>query len=239
MVYVLGSDLSHWNFNQIRQKLQALWDEGYRFVWIKVSEGTGFEDPNWQEIKAIAEEIGFLTGPYHYFLPTISGIAQGGHFFSVARKAEWVLKPVLDVEEPGHYAWTGTKTIYGARVKGCLGEIHDLFEKRALVYTSKNKWDTYVDVYVEEELFVAHWTSRLTPLIPRKWEGRGWTVWQFMVKTVDRDRFKGSWEEFLRWVGMAPNPGDLEEQIFELQQEVAAQKRQLEVISKWIRSYPS
>lgn len=233
MIYVLGSDISHWNFENIRAKLQTLWGYGYRFVYIKTSESTGWVDPNWREIYDIAKDLGYKVGPYHYFIPSMNGQAQAAHFWNVVRDVEWDMKPMSDVEEPNHYPIVPIKSVYAARIKACLHDIEDLFGRRAIVYTSANIWNNYVDAYVEEELMVAHWTSRPQPVIPRQWQGRGWTVWQFSVNVLDRDRFNGDYQKFLEWLGktLPPPPvGDLEERVIELEAQVA------ELIA-WINSY--
>jgi len=218
MVYVLGGDISHWNEPDFRQ----LWEEGYRFLYIKISEGTNWTDPSWKAHVAIATSIGFKVGPFHYFLPMLNGTAQAGYFYSEAQSQIWDMPPMIDVEEPQVYAWTGTKEVYAARIKACLGEVYSLFGWRGIVYTSKYKWDTYVDTYVEEDLMVAHWTARDQPLIPVKWEGRGWKIWQYKITPIDTDRFNGSGEDFLRWLGedVPPVPGDLEERIIVLEDKV-------------------
>jgi len=228
-VYVLGSDVSHWNIDNIRAKLQGLWDEGYRFLYIKVTEGTAFEDPEWKNIYAIAKDIGFKVGPYHYFLPMVQGFSQGRWFWQIAQQVEWDMKPMLDVEEPGHYSQYPSKSVYASRVKTCLYQIAEDFLQKAIVYTSKHKWDTYVDTYVEEELFVAHWTTRPQPLIPRTWEGRGWTMWQFgIVGALDRDRFNGTWDEFLLWLG---------EDVPDLTGRVEALEAKVAKLEAWAKSF--
>ena len=79
-------------------------------------------------------------------------------------------------------------------------------------------------------MFTAHWTTRPQPLIPRKWEGRGWTMWQFAVNVVDRDRFNGNEEDFARWMGEDLPPSDIEQRVAELEENV-------QLIVDWIQHY--
>jgi lysozyme len=235
-MYVYGLDLSHWNWRPtLGDELESFYDRGYRWVYIKVSEGTTFVDPHWAEIKAVAESIGYFTGPYHWMKPTLNGASQAQHFHNVANGAQWHMKPMLDVEESYN-----NKIVYAARTRNCLNEISQLFGEMAIVYTSKSRWEQYVDTYVAEELFVAHWTTRPQPLIPRQWEGRGWKVWQYGIfENLDNDRYNGDLADFLQWVGQPPPPpnGDLEARVLTLEQEAEVLEEDFQEIDDWIKSY--
>ena len=227
MIYVLGSDISHHNETNLRAKLQTIKDEGYKYVYIKVSEGTGWVDHAWRSNKALAERMGFKVGPYHWLSPHASGIVQAAHHYNQIKDELWNMKPMLDVEE----SYSGSKSVYAARVRAFSNELQDLQGDLCIIYTSKSKWDQYVDTYVPNELFVAHWTTRPQPVIPRKWEGRGYKMWQFMIESgLDRDRFNGTWEEFLRWMGETPPVGDLEARVADLELEI-------QELKDWIHSY--
>ena len=227
MIYVLGSDISHHNETNLRAKLQTIKDEGYKYVYIKVSEGTGWVDHLWVEAKALAESMGFKTGPYHWLSPNSNGAVQAAHHYNQIRDVHWDMKPMLDVEE----SYSGSKSVYATRVKNFSNEMEDLHGTLCIIYTSKSRWDTYVDAYVPNELFVAHWTTRPQPVLPRTWESRGYRVWQFMIEGgLDRDRFNGTWEEFLLWIGEAPPVGDLKERVVDLEAQVAEQ-------IAWARSF--
>jgi len=235
--YLLGGDSSHWNIDYIRHHLRDLWDQGYRYLYIKVTDGDVWEDPEWQNIYRIAKRIGFKVGPYHYFHPTKNGIRQAAWFYNCAMDQTWDCPPALDVEEPNVIETVPSKPIYGARVKACLQEIEELFGKRPIVYTSAYKWNTYVDVYVPNDLWVAHYTTRPEPLLPRTWQsGRGWTFWQYTTTPIDTNRFRGDWNEFLGYIGEEEEeptpqpPSDLEQRIEKLEADTKA-------IKEWITSY--
>jgi lysozyme len=224
-VFVLGADVSHWN----EYDLVDLWNAGYRFLYIKVTDGDWFVDPKWREWYDRATQIGFKVGPYHYFRPEINGALQAELFFETASEVEWHMKPMLDVEE--RYDGVPSPPVYAARVKNTLYEIEARFGRKPIVYTSKYIWDTFVDTYVENELFVAHWTTRPEPLIPEDWEGRGYTIWQFGVEVIDRDRFRGDAEEFAAWIQdiEVPDPVDtLEKRVAYLENTVIAQDAMIE-----------
>ena len=226
MVYILGNDVSHWNIFFVRSKLQGLWDDGHRFLYIKVSQGVYFEDPDWREIHQIATDIGFKVGPYHWVEWRVSGPAQAAWFWNFAKDVDWDMPPMLDVEEKH-----GSKATNAARVKAVIFDTEELFGKAPIIYTSASAWNGYVDCYVENKLFVAHYTTRLQPLIAWKWEGRGWLIWQYKTVPIDTDRFNGTWDDFLEWIGEeAPPPSDLEERVYQLEESV-------QTIIDWIQSY--
>jgi GH25 family lysozyme M1 (1,4-beta-N-acetylmuramidase) len=133
---------------------------------------------------------------------------------------------MLDVEEK-----TGFKATNAARVKAVIFDTEELFGREPIIYTSASAWNGYVDTYVENKLFVAHYTARSQPIIPWKWEGRGWLVWQFKTKPIDTDRFNGSWEDFLEWIGEdVPLPSNLEARVQKLEGDV-------QKIVDWIQHY--
>lgn len=226
MVYVLGNDASHWNIWFVRNRLQELWDQGHRFLYIKVSQGISFEDPDWREIYQIATGIGFKVGPYHWVEWRVSGPIQAAWFWNIAKEADWDMPPLLDVEEK-----RGSKATNAARAKAVIFDTEELFGIAPIIYTSKSAWDEYVDTYVDNKLFVAHYTTRLQPLIPRKWEGRGWLIWQHKTTPIDTDRFNGSWEDFLEWIGEEVSP------LPDLEARVQALEEGIQKIVGWIQNY--
>lgn len=225
MIYVLGLDVSHWQNNV---DWQALWDEGYRFVFIKVSQGYNHEDSRWLEHYHAARAMGFIVGAYHWFSPSINGIAQAGWFYSVIKDVEWDLPPVLDVEEKSSLS-TAT---YAARVRACINEIRDLWQRQPMIYTSASKWKytgnmTIADVY----WWVAHWTTRSSPTLPANCPG--WTVWQFACDKYDRNRFNGTYNDLLEFINQAPPPPPND--VLELR--VTMVEAMVDKIVAWARSF--
>lgn len=197
---VKGIDCSHWNYVD----WDHWWNLGYRFAFIKVSEGDRYEDDAWMDHHGEAKDTGFLVGPYHWFTPTINGITQARWMHSVAEGVEWDFGPTLDVEE---YANIGTAT-YGARVRACINEFHNLWEKRPILYSSYTKWRYTGNITVDADLWVAHWTSRPEPLLPIGWHE--YKFWQTGVEVLDQDVFNGT-EEQLREYAEVGNNGEIYE----------------------------
>lgn len=185
---IRGLDVSH---HQAIVNWSYWWEQGYRFVFIKVTEGIDHIDRRWWIHYNDALAAGYLIGPYHYLLPEFNGIAQAKHMLSVTSQAKWDLPHVCDVEADG----TISQTSYLARVKAFLDEVRFGVNKRPVVYTSAYKWDKLVgNQPVDADLWAAHWTSRPSPYIPSAWNT--WKFWQDkVVNNLDHDWWNGTYDE--------------------------------------------
>lgn len=209
MVWIIGADRSHWN----DEDLQELWDQGYRFLYIKVSEGTGFEDPAWRETHKQAVAIGFKVGPYHWLTPYLNATRQVAWHWNLIKDVDWDMPTMLDVEQHS----TLSKSVYFARVKAFLFEIEDLSSREPIIYTSASKWNRYVDAYVPHKLMIAHYTTRPHPTLPRALAANGYWMWQFKTRPVDTDRLNATWNEFLEWIEEEPEP-TIEERVMAIEE---------------------
>jgi GH25 family lysozyme M1 (1,4-beta-N-acetylmuramidase) len=180
---------------------------GYTFAFEKATEGTTFTDATYALNRSGANAAGLVVGAYHFARPegtgpatlTASGIAQADHFVDVAQPKGGDLPPVLDLETTGGLntanlvAWT----------QAWVNEVVARTGVKPLVYTSPSFWktslgDTTAFALAGSKLWVAHWTTGSSPLVPASnWGGFGWTFWQWSdcqsvpgipVKCVDADR---------------------------------------------------
>jgi lysozyme len=60
---IYGPDISHF---QAGLDLQQVKDEGFDFVWAKVSEGDYYRDASWPQFRDAARAAGLLLAGYHY-----------------------------------------------------------------------------------------------------------------------------------------------------------------------------
>ena len=225
MENVKGLDVSHW--------VSADWSswaaKGYEFVWAKASEGTTFVDNKYEQHTNGAVEDDFYVGPFHYFRVQQNGVQQALHFHSVVGNNQMDLPPVIDVEKYNNEGYS--QATFRARLRNCLLETEDLFERRPVIYTSLSMWNLLVGSAVwatAYDLWVAHYTTRPVPLIPNDWQGKGWKVWQYIDRPLDQNRFDGDKEEFLKWIGQespAPPNTELEERVAALEALVVAQHK--------------
>ena len=116
----------------------------------------------------------------------------------------------LDVEIEG-----GADKLTATQVNAFVAEL----DRRGIawegIYTSKHMWSQIFgnsNPYSHKRLWVAHYTTALTPLLPYGWN-KHW-LWQYSSTgrvggysgNLDMNRFGGSESEWAAWVGAEPQP---------------------------------
>ena len=205
--YAKGIDVSHYQGKIAWPKVA---NASVTFAFGKATEGTTYTDPTYTTNRTGAESAGITFGAYHFARPAGSGdsglianaIAQADYFLDVAQPQEGELPPVLDLETKGNLTtpalqkWTSAWLTEIAARTGVAG----------LVYASPSFWktalgDTLTVAASGYPLWIAHWTTNASPLVPAEtWGGRSWTFWQYsshgrvagISPQVDLDRFKGT-----------------------------------------------
>ena len=82
-----GIDISGWQGNPLDGGLDPSKIEA-DFVIVKVSEGTGYENPYWRDQVRLALSAGKLVGLYHYAIGGASMEAQANYFVTLVRSYE-------------------------------------------------------------------------------------------------------------------------------------------------------
>jgi GH25 family lysozyme M1 (1,4-beta-N-acetylmuramidase) len=204
--YAKGVDVSHYQGKIQWPKVAAA---SITFAFGKATEGTTYTDPTYTTNRTGAESAGVIFGGYHFARPAGSGdaglianaIAQADYFLDVAQPQEGELPPVLDIETKGALATAGLQKWASA----WLQQIAARTGVAGLVYASPSFWktalgDTVAVAQAGNPLWIAHWTTNASPLVPAEtWGGRSWTFWQYsshgtvpgISPQVDLDRFKG------------------------------------------------
>jgi GH25 family lysozyme M1 (1,4-beta-N-acetylmuramidase) len=197
-----GVDVSNWQGTIIWSKVAAA---GKHFAYMKASEDTTYVDPTYATNRQQAHAAGLYVGAYHFATPTTTpgdAIAQADHFLAAATPAKGDLLPVLDLERSGGL----TQTQLIAWVQAYVGRIYQRLGVRATIYVSPNFWTNYMGDTTWfatsgfNVLWIAHWTTATTPLVPgANWGGKGWAFWQYTSDgtvpgiggRVDLDRYNG------------------------------------------------
>ena len=211
---IKGVDVSHWNIVD----WVYLWNLGHRFAWIKVSEGTGFEDPAWEMHYKEATEAGFYVGPYHWLTPYLNGTKQFDWHKSLISKVDWHFPTMSDVEEES----TLDDLIYYTRVRSFNDASWNYWGRRPVLYTSADKWNRLCGGRVlDADLCVAHWTTRPTPFLPKGFAD--WKFWQHDCDEYDFERFNGNEEDFRKYAGIVQLP------IYEIKEDIPETARVITV----------
>ena len=91
---VRGVDVSVY---QGRIDWDTLAEQGISFAFIKATEGSGSEDPNFQRNWGQARQSGLRVGAYHFFSFDSGGDTQAENFIRAVEPVEGMLPPVVDV----------------------------------------------------------------------------------------------------------------------------------------------
>jgi GH25 family lysozyme M1 (1,4-beta-N-acetylmuramidase) len=202
-----GVDVSNWNGAINWTKVAHA---GYRFAFAKATEGTAYTDKTYLTNRNRSEGAGLVFGGYHFARPagrnlaavTASAIKQANHFLAVAGPQPGELPPVLDLEATGNLG----KKLLLAWSLAWLGQIEARTGVEPFLYTSPLFWkgrlgDSTAAAAAGTGLWIAHWTSRGSPLVPAKnWNGDGWRFWQWtncasvpgIKHCADGDRMNGT-----------------------------------------------
>ena len=198
-----GIDISHWQGTINWTKVAAA---GKRFAYMKASEETTYVDPTYVTNRAQARSAGLHVGAYHFAQPRATlgdAVAQADHFLDTASPTSGDLLPVLDLERTNGL----TPAALTAWVQAFMQRVYERTGLRAVIYCSPNFWKVYMANTTwfadngYQVLWVAHWTTAGTPIMPAgNWGGKGWTFWQYtsdgsvpgITGRVDLNRFNGT-----------------------------------------------
>lgn len=179
----LGIDVSHWQRKVIWPEVAAA---GVEFAFIKASEGR-LVDEGFARHWNAARAAHLHCGAYMFFLPGMLPEAQV-EIFANLLSTYWQpsdLSPVVDVEYM-HYMGNPRPEEWLARLEQVLTLVEQATGKRPYIYTNTGalqrlfRWqqlETLPAWAGQYPLWVAHYTNRPQPLLPR-----GWTtyhIWQF------------------------------------------------------------
>lgn len=137
---IRGIDISHHNGRDI--DFGAVAGAGYRFVYIKASEGTDYKDRHFVDNIRRAREAGLDVGVYHFFRFDTDGEMQAINLLHSLHNRNIDLPVAIDIEEWGNPDGEGTSRIIG-RLRAML----DVLEREGvdvIIYTNKDGYDRFV-----------------------------------------------------------------------------------------------
>jgi len=171
---------------------------GYKFAFIKVSEGTYYVNPYYAADTAGAQAAGLYTAPYAFAIPNYSGGAlQADYALDNSGYAPngKTLPLILDIEYdpyagPAPKGDGTTGFCYGltpAQMIAWIGAFITEADRRTgqlpVIYTTAQWWDTCTGgsaAFTADPLWIAGNNSGNTaPIMPAAWTGNGWVYWQY------------------------------------------------------------
>ncbi|MFN8630149.1 MAG: glycoside hydrolase family 25 protein [Chloroflexota bacterium] len=176
---------------------------GYKFAYLKATEGGTYTDPTYATNRANANANGLVIGAYDFAQPSTKAgqaEAEADLFIKVAQPKSGDLTPVLDFET--------TNGLTAAQLtdwaKRWMYRVYQKTGVRAAIYVSPSFWSskvgntTWFAANGFRTLWIAHWTSATSPTVPASnWGGNNWSFWQWTSSgtvpgisgRVDLDRF--------------------------------------------------
>lgn len=143
--------------------------------------GECYEDTQFRRNAGLAPEY-MPVGFYWYFRPNHNPILQADYFCDLIENTEWMVPPVIDVEEDGGKS----PSEVASAVWVFLDRVQKRFNVRPMIYTSPGFWNAKVarSAWAKDyPLWVANWVNLgvIIPLLPEDWKGVGAVMWQYRV----------------------------------------------------------
>lgn len=199
---VPGVDVSYW---QDTIDWDAVAASGIQFAFIRVSDGTGFLDPEFETNWAAAREVGIVRGAYQFFRPGQDAIAQADLLLEeMGALLPDDLPPVVDVEDSDGES---PETV-AAQLGLWIDTVEAAIGRAPIIYTARYYWNDEVvtDDFADYPLWVANW-GPACPNLPDAWSE--WVFWQDsstgsvpgIYGNVDTNWFNGSYDQLLEYAG--------------------------------------
>jgi lysozyme len=203
-----GIDVSYYQGNIDWARVKG---SGIEFAFIRLSDGSRFRDPKFQQNWDGAKSAGVIRGAYQFFRPGQDVALQADMMIrAVGSYTPGDLPPVIDVE-----ATSGmSATAIASRVRTWVDTVKNALHVTPIVYTGKYFWRDEVggnSTFEGNPLWIAQYTS-LCPDIPSPWTR--WSFWQNSDKgsvagvpgKVDTNKFNGTIDDLRAFVNGAPPP---------------------------------
>jgi len=162
---------------------------GYKFAFIKASEGSYYVNPYYASDAADAQAADMFVAPYAFAIPNYSGGAlQADYMLDNAGYAPdgRLLPPVLDIEYDPYVSQDGTNSCYGltpAQMVAWISAFTDEIQRRTgqhpVIYSTAQWWDTCTDdsaAFSADPMWIANYGVS-APAMPAAWQN--WTYWQY------------------------------------------------------------
>ncbi len=204
----VGVDVSYYQGTIDWTKARAA---GVRFAFIRVSDGTTFQDPKFSQNWANTKAAGVIRGAYQFFRPSQNVTAQADMMISaIGTYQKGDLPPVIDVEADGGLA----PATVAARVRQWVDRVKAATGVNPIIYTGMYFWRDEVGgptSFANNPLWIAAYSSQC-PNLPPPW--MRWTFWQHtdsghfngITGNVDTNKFNGDINALLAFAGGTSTP---------------------------------
>lgn len=226
MSLVHGVDVSKWEPTVDWRLLRS---QGFRFAFIKATEGPNIVDPKFAEHWAGAREAGILRSAYHYLYSGKDAKVQAEFFINTIGSDRGELPPVVDLEGARNEDVSNTKIV--STCKEFLDIIEGEFDRKPIVYSRRTylnphvmingkapDWASDYDLWVAQYPFTFDPTRMPNENMPKQPEGwKAWKFWQYSESAilesvtdegrpteVDVNWFRGTEAELFQYANIQP-----------------------------------
>ena len=191
----MGFDISHYDGILSKKNFKDIKESGQSFVYIKLTEGSGYLDPTASYNAEMAKEAGIWHGFYHFF-DTANVNSQVEHFITHLDILKYTphvnLPPVLDYEIPANLETEDNLNTFLSKLKEKYGVLPVLYASPGNIVNMK---------FVDHHLWVAEYGVK-EPSI------KHWAFWQYtdtgklpgLSNDFDLNKFCGSEEDLKNWL---------------------------------------
>lgn len=190
-----GIDISHFQPVIDWHNLQALSSNGdtitFRFVFIKATEGSWWDDELFAEHWDNARKNGIIRGAYHYFHPNRNPELQAENFIESVHLEAGDLPPVIDIED----AQGLEKREVVTAIKRYAKVIEQKYNVKPILYSNRYFIEDYLlDDFTGYTFWIAnYYRTEMDAAIP-------WQFWQHTDKAtllytgtkIDANVFRGT-----------------------------------------------
>jgi len=197
----LGIDVSHWQ-SFIRWRRVAA--HGIDFAIAKATDGTWMVDHWYERNRRRAERNGIRFTAYHFARPGRAygdAVAEADFFLKHADLRGGNLVPALDIEDAGGLRPAALRTW----ILTWLHRVEKRLGVKPMIYTSPGFWTGRVgnSRRIAQQgykvLWLAHYQTNRPSVPARRWDGNGWTFWQWtecgrvrgVQGCIDRNYYSG------------------------------------------------
>ena len=177
--YFYGIDVSKWN-GDVVEKIPR--DDSLTFIICKATQGNNLTDPDFHQNWELIKERGFIRGAYHMFVTGDDPIEQADYFLSTLGKLrDKDIPPIIDIEQASISEKTkDLKNNMQNDLLLCLKHIELKTRRTPLIYTGTYFANHYLShpELSHYPLWLADYTNRVQPRIPKTWVQKGYKIWQ-------------------------------------------------------------
>ncbi len=178
---VIGADISAY---QGEADMETLKKEGISFLYIKATEGSSYQDPQFPVSWQSSLKADMPAGAYHFFSYDSPGLSQAENYINTVGDLSGRLLPAVDVEYYGDKQENPpVKEDVRRELQAFLNALEEEYGVKAMIYTRPDIYNTYLKGSFDE---YPKWISSL--YVPIRWVYKeDWHLWQY----TDRGRREG------------------------------------------------